>query len=198
MRPAAGTAEVGGLPLSSAGRFSRDLDALHSLASELAAHGPTLGADMDAAARKINDLNEGAHKVSAGARQPAAGNAQLAARADRLGAGARQLHDGTGRAASGMTDLDAGVGRLKDGAQTLDGGMFKLSDGSAQLAGGLHDGARQIPDYGRKDRDARTLVMSDPVRPASGSAHKAPTTAPGSPRISSRCPCGSARWWRTC
>ncbi|MGV4924304.1 YhgE/Pip domain-containing protein [Streptomyces sp. BHT-5-2] len=160
-------------------RLGRDLDTLHSLASELAAHGPTLGADMDAAVRKINDLNEGAHEVSAGARQLAAGNAQLAAGADRLGTGARQLHDGTGRAAAGMTDLDAGVGRLKDGARTLDGGMFKLSDGSAQLAGGLHDGARQIPDYDRQDRDARTLVMSDPVQLASGSAHKAPNYGTG-------------------
>ncbi|MFE7284750.1 YhgE/Pip family protein [Streptomyces noursei] len=160
-------------------QLSRDLDTLHALASELAAHGPTLGADMDAAVQKINDLNDGAHKVSAGARELASGNVQLASGADRLNDGARQLHDGTGRAASGMTDLDAGVGRLKDGAQTLDGGMFKLSDGSAQLAGGLHDGVRQIPDYGKKDRDARTLVMSDPVQLASGAAHKAPNYGTG-------------------
>ncbi|MFE4024120.1 YhgE/Pip family protein [Streptomyces sp. NPDC059101] len=160
-------------------QLGRDLDTLHSLALELAAHGPTLGADMDAAVQKINDLNAGAHKVSAGARKLAAGNARLAAGADRLDDGAGQLHDGTGRAASGMADLDAGVGRLKDGAQTLDGGMFKLSDGSAQLAGGLHDGVKQIPDYGKKERDARTLVMSDPVQLASGAAHKAPNYGTG-------------------
>ncbi|MEU9501139.1 YhgE/Pip domain-containing protein [Streptomyces sp. NPDC048196] len=160
-------------------RLGRDLETLHSLASELAQRGPTLGADMDAAVKKINDLNDGAHKVSAGARKLAAGNAQLAAGADRLNDGAHQLHDGTGRAAAGMQDLDSGVGKLKDGAQTLDGGMFKLSDGSQKLAGGLHDGAKRIPDYGKRERDARTLVMSDPVQLASGAAHKAPNYGTG-------------------
>lgn len=47
-------------------QLGRDLDTLHSLANELAQRGPTLGADMDAAVKKINDLNDGAHKVSAG------------------------------------------------------------------------------------------------------------------------------------
>ncbi|MEV0369460.1 YhgE/Pip domain-containing protein [Streptomyces sp. NPDC050636] len=160
-------------------KLGRDLDTLHHLAGELAKHGPTLGADMDAAVKKINDLNDGAHKVSAGARKLAAGTDQLADGAGKVADGARELHDGTGRASTGMGDLDSGVGRLKDGAQTLNGGMFKLSDGSAKLAGGLHDGARQIPDYGKKDRDARTLVMSDPVQLASGSAHKAPNYGTG-------------------
>ncbi|WP_328387446.1 YhgE/Pip domain-containing protein [Streptomyces sp. NBC_00400] len=160
-------------------QLGRDLDTLHSLAGELARHGPTLGADMDAAVKKINDLNDGAHKVSAGARKLAAGNARLAAGADKLDDGAHRLHDGTGRAAAGMGDLDSGVGRLKDGAHTLNGGMFKLSDGSQKLAGGLHDGAKQIPDYGRKDRDARTQVMSDPVQLASDAAHKAPNYGTG-------------------
>ncbi|MFI9049728.1 YhgE/Pip family protein [Streptomyces sp. NPDC053427] len=160
-------------------RLGRDLDSLHDLASELAEHGPTLGRDMDAAVKKVNDLNDGAHRVSAGARKLAAGNARLAAGADRLDDGTHQLHDGTGRAATGMDDLDSGVGRLKDGAQTLDGGLFKLSDGSQKLAGGLHDGAEQIPDYGKKDRDARTRVMSDPVQLASDSAHKAPNYGTG-------------------
>ncbi|MEU5210733.1 YhgE/Pip domain-containing protein [Streptomyces sp. NPDC020742] len=160
-------------------QLDRDLDTLHYLASELARHGPTLGADMDAAVKKINDLNDGAHKVSAGARKLAAGNAQLAAGADRLDDGAHTLHHGTGKAASGMGALDSGVGRLKDGAHTLDGGLFKLSDGSQKLAGGLHAGVRQIPDYGKKERDARTRVMSDPVQLASDSAHKAPNYGTG-------------------
>ncbi|WP_407286184.1 YhgE/Pip family protein [Streptomyces sp. BP-8] len=160
-------------------QLDRDLAALHDLAGELAKHGPTLGADMDAAVKKINDLNDGAHKVSAGAHKLAAGNARLAAGAGKLDDGAHQLHNGTGRAASGMGDLDSGVGKLKSGAHTLDGGLFKLSDGSRKLAGGLHDGVKKIPDYGKKDRDARTLVMSDPVQLASDSAHKAPNYGTG-------------------
>ncbi|UQA95983.1 YhgE/Pip domain-containing protein [Streptomyces halobius] len=160
-------------------QLDKDLGTLQYLARELAEHGPTLGADMDAAVKKINALNDGAHKVSAGARKLAAGTDRLADGAGRVADGARELHQGTGRAASGMGDLDSGVGRLKDGANTLNGGMFKLSDGSAKLADGLHDGARRIPDYGRKDRDARTLVMADPVRLSSGAAHKAPNYGTG-------------------
>lgn len=160
-------------------QLDRDLGTLHSLASELARHGPTLGADLDAAVKKINDLNDGAHQVSAGARSLAAGNARLASGAHTLHDGTRQLHDGTGRAAAGMGDLDSGVGRLDDGAHTLHGGMFKLSDGSQKLAGGLHDGARRITDYGTKDRQARTRVMSDPVQLASDAAHKAPNHGTG-------------------
>ncbi len=160
-------------------RLGKDLDTLHSLAAELAAHGPTLGADMDAAVKKINDLNDGAHKVSAGARKLAAGTDKLADGADKVADGASDLHDGTGRAATGAGDLDSGVGRLKDGAQTLDGGMFKLSDGSSKLAGGLHDGAARIPDYDKKERDARTRVMADPVQLASDSAHRAPNYGTG-------------------
>ncbi|MFH9422725.1 YhgE/Pip family protein [Streptomyces sp. NPDC017529] len=160
-------------------QLGRDLGSLHRLADELARRGPTLGADMDAAVKKINQLNAGAHQVSAGAGKLAAGTGELADGAARAAGGARQLHDGAGRAASGAGDLDRGVGKLKDGAQTLYGGMYKLSDGSEKLAGGLHDGVRQIPDYGTADRDARTRVMADPVQLASQAAHRAPNYGTG-------------------
>ncbi|MFF3275160.1 YhgE/Pip family protein [Streptomyces chrestomyceticus] len=160
-------------------QLGRDLDSLHRLAGELARRGPALGADMDAAVAKINQLNAGAHQVSAGAGKLAAGTGKLADGAGQAADGARKLHDGAGRAASGAGDLDQGVGKLKDGAQTLYGGMFKLSDGSEKLAGGLRDGVRQIPDYGKQDRDARTRVMSDPVQLASQAAHRAPNYGTG-------------------
>ena len=57
--------------------------------------------------------------------------------------------------------------------------MFKLADGSGKLAGGLHDGAEQIPDYDKQDRDARTEVMADPVQLASRDLHKAPNYGTG-------------------
>ncbi|KOT91605.1 membrane protein [Streptomyces sp. NRRL F-5755] len=160
-------------------RLARDLDSLHRLADELARRGPHLGADLDAAVKKINQLNAGAHQVSAGAGKLAAGTGKLADGAGQAADGARKLHDGAGRASSGADALDQGVGKLKDGAQTLYSGMYKLSDGSQKLAGGLHDGVRQIPDYDKHDRDARTRVMSDPVQLASEATHRAPNYGTG-------------------
>ncbi|MET8676521.1 YhgE/Pip domain-containing protein [Streptomyces sp. NPDC004647] len=134
------------------------LDGLNRMALDLADRAPTLGQDLDSVVAKINALNKGAHEVARGA---------------------GTLHSGLGTAEQGAGDLDSGIGRLSNGANTLEGGMFKLADGSGKLAGGLHDGAEKIPDYGKKDRDARTEVMSDPVQLASQSMHKAPNYGTG-------------------
>ncbi|MFE9257873.1 YhgE/Pip family protein [Streptomyces sp. NPDC006879] len=133
-------------------RMRGQLTKLEKQARELKASAPDLARDLDRAVAKINALNSGAQKVATGA--------------DRL-------HTGIGSARSGSSDLDQGVGQLKDGAFRLDGGIFKLVDGSGELAGGLHDGAAQIPDYDKDQRDQRTEVMADPVKLASQSLHKA-------------------------
>ncbi|MDF3297114.1 YhgE/Pip family protein [Streptomyces tropicalis] len=135
-----------------------DLGTLQRQAEALSARAPHLSEDLTDAVRKINKLNQGAGKVAAGA---------------------KQLHAGLGTAKSGAADLDTGVGRLKTGADDLNGGMFKLADGSGKLAGGLHDGARQVPDYGKKDRDRRTDVMADPVQLAAHDMHHAPNYGTG-------------------
>ncbi|MEU4060864.1 YhgE/Pip domain-containing protein [Streptomyces wedmorensis] len=134
------------------------LTKLKKQADELAARAPHLDEDVEDAIRKINELNAGAKKVAAGA--------------DRL-------HTGITEAKTGSVSLDTGVGKLKKGAGALDGGLFKLADGSGTLATGLKDGAAQIPDYDRQDRDRRTEVMADPVRLASQSLHKAPNYGTG-------------------
>lgn len=134
------------------------LDTLDEKATALAQRAPHLQQDMDSAVRQINKLNKGAHQVSQGA---------------------GTLHAGLGTAKTGAADLDTGLGKLSDGAVSLDGGLFKLADGSGKLAGGLHDGAEQIPDYGKKERDDRTGVMADPVGLDSGKAHAAPNYGTG-------------------
>ncbi|MGP4003137.1 YhgE/Pip family protein [Streptomyces sp. 8N706] len=138
--------------------LGRDLDTIHGYATTLAQRGPTLWKDLDAAVKEINALNAGAHKVARGA---------------------DTLHTGLGTAKNGASELDSGIGELTTGANTLNGGMFKLVDGSGKLAGGLHDGAEKIPDYDKKERDARTEVMADPVQLASQSLHKAPNYGTG-------------------
>ncbi|MEV0599310.1 YhgE/Pip domain-containing protein [Streptomyces sp. NPDC050315] len=160
-------------------QLGKDLDRVHRLASALAEHGPTLGQDLDTAVKQINDLNKGAHAVAKGADELATGTGDLHKGTGTAKKGGTDLDSGLGRLQTGAGDLDEGVGKLKNGAETLNGGMFKLSDGSAKLAGGLHDGVKQIPDYDKDQRDARTGVMSDPVQLASDSAHKAPNYGTG-------------------
>lgn len=140
------------------GTLKRDLTFLGTKADALAERAPHLTEDVDSAVRKINELNKGAHAVSQGA---------------------GTLHSGLGTAHSGAADLDTGIGQLGKGAGSLDGGLFKLADGSGKLATGLHDGAQQIPDYDKKERDQRTGVMADPVDLLSGKEHAAPNYGTG-------------------
>ncbi|MFJ1970777.1 YhgE/Pip family protein [Streptomyces sp. NPDC087903] len=135
-----------------------NLGTLQKQAQALADRAPRLSEDLDDAVSRIDKLNEGAGKVAAGA---------------------KTLHSGLGTAETGAADLDAGVGKLKTGAVDLNGGMYKLVDGSGKLSDGLHDGAEQIPDYGKKDRDQRTEVMADPVQLVSRDLHKAPNYGTG-------------------
>ncbi|MFG3527934.1 YhgE/Pip family protein [Streptomyces sp. NPDC047917] len=127
-------------------------------ADDLAEHAPRLDEDLESAVKKINALNTGAHKVAKGA---------------------DDLHTGLATARTGSADLDSGVSDLRKGATNLDGGLIRLGDGSATLAEGLNDGVGKIPDYDKKDRDARTGVMADPVQLASQSLHAAPNYGTG-------------------
>ncbi|QEU94932.1 YhgE/Pip family protein [Streptomyces kanamyceticus] len=139
-------------------QLDENLATLQKQSQRLADRAPHLDEDLNTAVTQINDLNKGAGKVTKGA---------------------TKLHAGLGTAKTGARDLDTGVGKLETGASDLKGGMFKLADGSAELSGGLHDGVKKIPDYDKKDRDARTDVMADPVQLASQSMHKAPNYGTG-------------------
>ncbi|MFE6483505.1 YhgE/Pip family protein [Streptomyces sp. NPDC057757] len=138
--------------------LDKNLATLQKQAQALADSSPHLSEDLDDAVSKINKLNAGAGKVADGA---------------------ETLHTGLGTAKTGAADLDTGLGKLTTGASDLGNGLYKLVDGSGTLADGLHDGAGQIPDYDKPDRDQRTGVMSDPVRLASRDLHKAPNYGTG-------------------
>ncbi|CAM5598449.1 YhgE/Pip family protein [Streptomyces chartreusis] len=139
-------------------KLDKHLATLQKQAQGLADRAPRLSEDLDDAVGRINKLNQGAAKVAAGA---------------------KKLHSGLGDAKGGAADLDSGVGELKTGAHDLNGGIYKLVDGSGKLSDGLHDGAKQIPDYDKKDRDQRTEVMADPVQLLSRDLHKAPNYGTG-------------------
>ncbi|MFD9543735.1 YhgE/Pip family protein [Streptomyces sp. NPDC060022] len=139
-------------------KLRAQLATLQKQADALAKRSPNLDTDLESAVSKINSLNTGAHKVAKGA---------------------DALHTGLGTAKTGSANLDTGLGKLKKGAKSLDSGLFRLGDGSATLAQGLNDGVGRIPDYDKKDRDARTGVMADPVQLASSSLHAAPNYGTG-------------------
>ncbi|MFF8311198.1 YhgE/Pip family protein [Streptomyces lydicus] len=147
------------------GQLHTKLRDLHRVAVTVADQAPGIADRADAAIEKINALNSGAHKVSQGA--------------GLLADGINTLADGAGKVADGAGKVHSGLGVAKDGAEKLTGGLFKLKDGSNQLADGLHSGVAKIPDYDKKDRDARTEVMADPVALAAKSLHKAPNYGTG-------------------
>ncbi|MFG2527987.1 YhgE/Pip family protein [Streptomyces sp. NPDC048516] len=140
------------------GQLRTKVRELHEGAVRVAREAPGIADRADKAIGQIDQLNAGAHKVSQGA---------------------GLFADGIGSLADGAGKLHSGLGVAKDGAVKLTGGLFKLKDGTNQLADGLHDGVAKIPDYSKKDRDARTEVMSDPVELAAKSMHKAPNYGTG-------------------
>ncbi|MEU4199486.1 YhgE/Pip domain-containing protein [Streptomyces sp. NPDC026294] len=140
---------------------------------------PGIVNNADTSLRKINELNQGALKLSQGAGQFAQGINALVDGTGQVADGAGKITDGAGKVADGAGKVHDGVGSAKDGIDKLNGGIYKLKDGSNQLAGKLNSGVAQIPDYDKKDRDARTDVMSNPVELASKSMHKAPNYGTG-------------------
>ncbi|MBO8186068.1 YhgE/Pip domain-containing protein [Streptomyces spirodelae] len=128
--------------------------------------------NLDELGRHLDQLNRAANKVAA--RAP-----HLQQDVDSAVRQINTLNKGAHKVAKGAGKLHSGLGELSSGAATLDGGLFKLADGSGKLAHGLHAGAKQIPDYDKKERQDRTGVMADPVDLASHKAHAAPNYGTG-------------------
>ncbi|KIZ18831.1 YhgE/Pip domain-containing protein [Streptomyces natalensis] len=160
-------------------QWHEKLRELHQGAVLVAQQAPGIADRADTAIGQINALNGGAHKVSQGAALFADKLGELADGAGKVADGTGQVADGNRRLTDGAGELHDKLGTAADGAEKLSGGLFKLKDGSNQLADGLHSGVAKIPDYDKKDRDARTEVMADPVELAAKSMHKAPNYGTG-------------------
>ncbi|WP_327088331.1 YhgE/Pip domain-containing protein [Nonomuraea sp. NBC_01738] len=153
--------------------------------NKLAQGAAKLGAGTGEAVKGVAKLGQGISKLDAGAAKLNAGVGKLVSGAGELGnglntlvAGAVKLDDGMGQLVSGANslnnglirlnggadELSSGLSRLYGGAGDLEGGLGELDRGAGTLATSLSDGAKQIPDYGKKERDERTGMMSDPVR----------------------------------
>ncbi|WP_433328567.1 YhgE/Pip family protein [Spirillospora sp. CA-294931] len=128
------------------------------IACKIAKDAPALAGKVESARRNIDRLDAGAQ---------------------RLASGSAQLGTGAGKLLSGSSTLTSGLGTLSDGAVTLESALGQIADGNQDLAAGLKDGARQVPAYGKAERDARADMMSSPVRLASTTDNKAPNYGTG-------------------
>ncbi|MFI6505102.1 YhgE/Pip family protein [Nonomuraea typhae] len=125
-------------------------------------------AKLDTGAAKLDTgmgrLVTGATRLDTGIGTLTGGAAKLNSGMAKLAGGAGSLNSGLIRLSSGAEQLDTGLARLYGGAGQLSGGLDELDRGAGTLADGLGDGAEQIPDYSAGEREARTAMMSDPVR----------------------------------
>ncbi|MFI6501714.1 YhgE/Pip family protein [Nonomuraea typhae] len=124
-------------------------------------------------------LENGSQQVTAGITKLSGGIGQLDGGLGRLNGGLGKLGGGLVKLGDGAGQLQSGVGKLHDGAGKVDAGMTKLTKGSQDLADGLDEGAGKIPDYDKQQREARTDVMSDPVRLAKTVDNEVPNYGTG-------------------
>lgn len=154
-------------------------DTVQSSASKLAQAAPHLADTLDSAVHKVDQLNSGAQAVARGSGKLNSGSTTLNSGIQRLASGANSLDNGIYRLSDGARSLDNGLFDLRDGAGRLDNGLADLVHGSGKLSKSLHDGVDKIPDYDKKERAHRSKVMSDPVKLANQTLHKAPNYGTG-------------------
>ncbi|WP_113698661.1 YhgE/Pip family protein, partial [Nonomuraea lactucae] len=166
---------------------------LARVARKIATVAPELGPRMDEVRRQVNALDTGLAKLADGAATVDRQLGKAGQGAAKLHQGATRLRDGSAQVTGGLTSLggglvklgdgadrlSSGVDRLHDGAGQVDKGMNRLAKGSKELADGLGDGADRIPDYDKRERDARADMMSDPVRLAKEVDNEVPNYGTG-------------------
>ncbi|NRQ36613.1 YhgE/Pip domain-containing protein [Nonomuraea sp. NN258] len=162
-------------------------------ARRVAAVAPEIGSRVDRIRDQVNQLDAGLATLAQGAATVDKSLARAGGGAGKLYQAAAKLHDGSEQVTNGLgklggglvklgdgaTRLHTGVDRLHDGAAQADKGLAKLAKGAEDLAGGLDEGADRIPDYDRAERDARSEVMSDPVRLAKSVDNEVPNYGTG-------------------
>ncbi|WP_214321064.1 YhgE/Pip domain-containing protein [Nonomuraea sediminis] len=162
-------------------------------ARRIAEVAPGLGDKVDGVRGKVDQLDEGLAKLAdgasaldAGVTKAGHGTAKLYQASNKLYNGSQQVTDGIGKLGGGLVKLGdgasqlySGVDKLHNGAGKVDRGMNQLAKGSADLADGLGDGAKQIPAYSAQERDARSDMMSDPVRLAKSVDNAVPNYGTG-------------------
>lgn len=90
-----------------------------------------------------------------------------------------QLRNGAAQLASGSAELASGIAKLDDGAQQLSSGTGQLKAGSAELAAKLADGAKQVPNWTTRQREAVADTIGGPVNLETTHENAAPNFGTG-------------------
>jgi putative membrane protein len=89
------------------------------------------------------------------------------------------LRNGAQQVASGSAELADGIAKLDDGAQQLKSGTGQLKAGSAELATKLADGAKQVPNWTPKQKEAIADTIGGPVQLKTTHENAAPNFGTG-------------------
>ncbi|MDT5276302.1 MAG: putative rane protein [Mycobacterium sp.] len=126
--------------------------------------------------QRLTDAQNAAIAMTSGLRAPGSplGSAldQVGSKGQDLTNKLTQLRDGAKQVASGNAQLASGIAKLDDGAQ-------QLKAGSAELATKLADGAKQVPNWTTRQKDAIADTIGGPVRLETSHENAAPNFGTG-------------------
>ncbi|MDT5142509.1 MAG: putative rane protein [Mycobacterium sp.] len=126
--------------------------------------------------QRLTDAQNAAIAMTSGLRAPGSplGSAldQVGSKGQDLTNKLTQLRDGAKQVASGNAQLASGIAKLDDGAQ-------QLKAGSAELATKLADGAKQVPKWTTRQKDAIADTIGGPVRLETAHENAAPNFGTG-------------------
>ena len=126
--------------------------------------------------QRLTDAQNAAIAMTSGLRAPGSplGSAldQVGSKGQDLTNKLTQLRDGAKQVASGNAQLASGIAKLDDGAQ-------QLKVGSAELATKLADGAKQVPNWTTRQKDAIADTIGGPVRLETSHENAAPNFGTG-------------------
>ncbi len=123
----------------------------------------SLATGTDELATGAGKLAAGATTLAGGARGVATGADTVNSGASSLATGATQIDQAAGRLATGAVSSADGGSQLASGSASLSSGATSADQGAEQLSQGLDQLAAQSPTYSKKEKQALTVVVSEPV-----------------------------------
>ena len=134
-------------------------------------------AELEAAAARTQEMKglvagmQGMQRGAAQAQLLAKGADQVATGNEELAKGMPPLVAAIGQASSGADQLAKGTGQLSTGAAKAADGADQLSAGALELSTGLRNGAGEVPDYDKSEREQMSETAATPVEDAADRLH---------------------------
>ena len=122
-----------------------------------------LAAKARQASRDLDELNDGAHAVAAGAKSLDTGIGRAQTGASTLNRGLASASSGADALAGGAGTLATGLDDLAGGADDLHAGLDQLEAGAGTLATQLRKGTERIPTVTADEQARAVQVLSSPA-----------------------------------